>query len=149
MTGRRLGCLSEAPGECQGEGPGDDGTGDEDLPPAQLPGVPCGPPTLGEVTELRRFRMALPMASIEDRGLSHVGRIHSDHHEFAGEFKRWGAQRGIYLTKTPGDDPTGLGTTEGSPVQLPVTGAGGDGLEVLVRPLVQLPAASCPPVTQG
>ena len=43
----------------------------------------------------------------------HVGRIHSDQgHEFAGEFKRWAAQRGIYLTKTPGDDPSGNGRAE-------------------------------------
>ena len=45
---------------------------------------------------------------------------------------------------SPGED--GLETTEGSPVQLPVAAgstsdAGGDGLEVQVRPLVQLPAA--------
>ena len=43
----------------------------------------------------------------------HVGRIHSDQgHEFAGEFKRWALQRGIYLTKTPGDDRSGNGRAE-------------------------------------
>jgi len=43
----------------------------------------------------------------------HVGRIHSDQgHEFAGEFKRWALQRGIYLTKAPGDDSSGNGRAE-------------------------------------
>ena len=72
--------------------------------------------------------MALPMASKKARDVVstvmefvlrlrtegfHVGRIHSDQgHEFAGEFKKWTRQRGIYLTKTPGDDPSGNGRAE-------------------------------------
>ena len=103
-----------------GDAPGEDGLeGHADLP-VQLPDEAFGPPTLDEVTELRRFRMALPMGSKKARDVVntvmefvlrlrtegfHVGRIHSDQgHEFAGEFKTWARQRGIYLTKTPGDD---------------------------------------------
>ena len=72
--------------------------------------------------------MALPMGSKKARDVVntvmefvlrlrtegfHVGRIHSDQgHEFAGEFKTWARQRGIYLTKTPGDDPAANGRAE-------------------------------------
>lgn len=105
-----------------------DGSEAADEPLVQLPGAPQGPPNLDEVTELRRSRMALPMASKKAKEVAntvmefvlrlrtegfHVGRIHSDQgHEFAGEFKRWAKQRGIYLTKTPGDDPSGNGRAE-------------------------------------
>ena len=42
-----------------------------------------------------------------------MGRIHSDRgHEFSGEFVRWSRSRGIYLTKTAGDDPRGNGRAE-------------------------------------
>ena len=119
----------EAPAEGEpGDAPGEDGLeGHADLP-VQLPGEAFGPPTLDEVTELRRFRMALPMGSKKARDVVntvmefvlrlrtegfHVGRIHSDQgHEFAGEFKTWARQRGIYLTKTPGDDPAANGRAE-------------------------------------
>ena len=119
----------EAPaGREPGDAPGEDGLeGHVDLP-VQLPGEAFGPPTLDEVTELRRFRMALPMGSKKARDVVntvmefvlrlrtegfHVGRIHSDQgHEFAGEFKTWTRQRGIYLTKTPGDDPAANGRAE-------------------------------------
>ena len=50
-----------------GDAPGEDGLeGHADLP-VQLPGEAFGPPTLDEVTELRRFRMALPMGSKGER----------------------------------------------------------------------------------
>ncbi|CAL1157428.1 unnamed protein product, partial [Cladocopium goreaui] len=119
----------EAPAEGEpGDAPGEDGLeGQADLP-VQLPGEAFGPPNLDEVTELRRFRMALPMGSKKARDVVntvmefvlrlrtegfHVGRIHSDQgHEFAGEFKTWARQRGIYLTKTPGDDPAANGRAE-------------------------------------
>ena len=43
----------------------------------------------------------------------HIGRIHADQgHEFAGEFKKWARQRGIYLSKTSGDDPQANGRAE-------------------------------------
>ena len=77
---------------------------------------------------MRVFQMALPMKSKKAKEVVatvmefvlrlrsegyHVGRIHSDQgHEFAGEFKRWALQRGIYLTKIPGDDPSGNGRAE-------------------------------------
>jgi hypothetical protein len=36
----------------------------------------------------------------------HIGHIHSDQgHEFQGHFKRWCRERGVLLTRTPGDDP--------------------------------------------
>ena len=77
---------------------------------------------------MRVFRMALPMKSKKAREVVatvmefvlrlrsegyHIGRIHSDQgHEFAGEFRRWALQRGIYLTRTAGDDPRGNGRAE-------------------------------------
>ena len=43
----------------------------------------------------------------------HIGRIHCDRgHEFEGAFKRWARSRGIYVTKTAGDDPQGNGRAE-------------------------------------
>ena len=81
-----------------------------------------------EETELRCFRMCLPMITKTSREVTatvmefvlrlradgyHVGRIHSDRgHEFNGEFVRWARTRGIYLTKTAGDDPRGNGRAE-------------------------------------
>ena len=81
-----------------------------------------------EGTELRCFRMCLPMITKTSREVTatvmefvlrlradgyHVGRIHSDRgHEFSGEFVRWTRSRGIYLTKTAGDDPRGNGRAE-------------------------------------
>lgn len=81
-----------------------------------------------EGTELRCFRMCLPMITKTSREVTstvmefvlrlradgyHVGRIHSDRgHEFSGEFVRWSRSRGIYLTKTAGDDPRGNGRAE-------------------------------------
>ena len=81
-----------------------------------------------EETELRCFRLCLPMITKTSREVTatvmefvlrlradgyHVGRIHSDRgHEFSGEFVRWANTRGIYLTKTPGDDPRANGRAE-------------------------------------
>jgi hypothetical protein len=43
----------------------------------------------------------------------HVGRIHCDRgHEFDGAFRKWARSRGIYITKTAGDDPQGNGRAE-------------------------------------
>ena len=128
----------EAPGDERshpGGVPDEDGSGGDPL--VQLsgdgaePAEPLqthGPQTLEEATEMRVFRMALPMKSKKAKEVVatvmefvlrlraegyHVGRIHSDQgHELAGEFKRWALQRGIYLTKTPGDDPSGNGRAE-------------------------------------
>ena len=121
----------EAPDEMEdpGELPGELGL--QEMRAVRLPGEEAsepqsfGPKTLDEVTELRTFKMALPMANKKSREVVntvmefvlrlrsegyHVGRIHSDQgHEFAGEFSRWARSRGIYLTKTSGDDPAGNG----------------------------------------
>ena len=94
--------------------------GEED--PAQLP------PNIEEETELRVFRMALPMVTKTAKEVTRttmefllrlradgyqVHRIHCDRgHEFAGEFKRWANARGIHITRTPGDDPRGNGRAE-------------------------------------
>ena len=79
-------------------------------------------------TELRVFRMALPMITKTSREVTAtamefvlrlrqdgygVGRIHSDRgHEFCGSFQRWCRSRGIHLTRTPGDDPRANGRAE-------------------------------------
>ena len=45
----------------------------------------------------------------------HVGHIDSDQgHEFQGQFKAWCRERGIHLTRTPGDDPRSNGRAENS-----------------------------------
>ena len=125
----------EAPGDERshpGRVPDEDGSGVDPL--VQLSGDGAeplrthGPQTLDEATEMRVFQMALPMKSKKAKEVVatvmefvlrlrsegyHVRRIHSDQgHEFAGEFKRWALQRGIYLTKIPGDDPSGNGRAE-------------------------------------
>ena len=80
-----------------------------------------------EETELQCFRMCLPMITKTSKEVTatvmefvlrlradgyHVGRVHSDRgHEFSGEFVR-ARSRGIYLTKTAGDDPRGNGRAE-------------------------------------
>ena len=87
-----------------------------------------GPEDLEETTEVRVFRLALPMITKTAREVSatamefvlrlradgfHIGRIHCDRgHEFEGAFKRWARSRGIYVTKTAGDDPQGNGRAE-------------------------------------
>ena len=87
-----------------------------------------GPEDLEEKTEVRVFRLALPMITKTAREASatamefvlrlradgfHIGRIHCDRgHEFEGAFKRWARSRGIYVTKTAGDDPQGNGRAE-------------------------------------
>ena len=87
-----------------------------------------GPEDLEEKTEVRVFRLALPMITKTAREVSatamefvlrlradgfHIGRIHCDRgHEFEGAFKRWARSRGIYVTKTAGDDPQGNGRAE-------------------------------------
>ena len=87
-----------------------------------------GPEDLEETTEVRVFRLALPMITKTAREVSatamefvlrlradgfHIGRIHCDRgHEFEGAFKRWARSRGIYVTKTAGDDPQGNGQAE-------------------------------------
>ena len=71
--------------------------------------------------ETRVFRMASPMYSKKAKEVArvvmkmllrlradgyHVGYIHSDQgHEFQGHVKVWCRERGIHLTRTPGDDP--------------------------------------------
>ena len=43
----------------------------------------------------------------------HIGPIHSDRgHEFAKTFLSWARNRGIHVTKTPGDDPRVHGRAE-------------------------------------
>jgi len=43
----------------------------------------------------------------------HKGHIHGDQgHEFQGQFKVWRRERGIHLTRTPGDDPRSNGRAE-------------------------------------
>ncbi len=78
--------------------------------------------------EIRTYRMAAPMTSKKAEEVTkvimefilklrmdgyYVNRIHTDQgHEFMGYFKKWIVQRGISLTKTPGDDPTSNGRAE-------------------------------------
>eukprot|EP00438_Fugacium_kawagutii_P029791 Skav227164 [mRNA] locus=scaffold502:278286:285743:- [translate_table: standard] len=82
----------------------------------------------GEEMSYRVFRLALPMASKDAREVTstamemvlqlradgyHVGRIHTDRgHEFAKHFKKWALNRGIHVSKTPGDDPRVNGRVE-------------------------------------
>ena len=43
----------------------------------------------------------------------HINRVHTDQgHEFAGQFLKWAHQRGLHVTRTPGDDPPGNGRAE-------------------------------------
>ena len=78
--------------------------------------------------ETRVFRLASPMFSKKAKEVTrvtmdmllrlradgyHVGHIHSDQgHEFQGHFKQWCRERGIHLTRTPGDDPRSNGRAE-------------------------------------
>ena len=86
------------------------------------------PPDIEQETELRVFRMGLPMITKTSREVTrtamefvmrlradgyHIGHIHCDRgHEFQGEFKKWANLRGIRVTRTPGDDPRGNGRVE-------------------------------------
>ena len=81
-----------------------------------------------EEFETRVFRLAAPMYSkkatevtraVMDMMLRlradgyHIGHIHSDQgHEFQGHFKRRCRERGVLLTRTPGDDPRANGRAE-------------------------------------
>ena len=78
--------------------------------------------------ETRVFRLAAPMYSKKAKEATmvtmdvllrqradgfHSGHIHSDQgHEFQGQFKVWCRERGIHLTRTPGDDPRSTGRAE-------------------------------------
>eukprot|EP00434_Breviolum_minutum_P006947 symbB.v1.2.006133.t1/scaffold365.1/size219215/8 len=78
--------------------------------------------------EVRKFRMASPMITKRAEEVTkvvmefilklrmdgyYVNRIHTDlGHEFMGYFKKWTQQRGIALTRTPGDDPQSNGRAE-------------------------------------
>ena len=78
--------------------------------------------------ETRVFRLAAPMYSKKAKETTmvtmdvllrqradgfHSGHIHSDQgHEFQGQFKVWCRERGIHLTRTPGDDPRSTGRAE-------------------------------------
>ena len=92
----------EAPQAPPGGVPGEQGSDEGCL--VRLPGPPKEE-SLEETTELRVFRMALPMVTKTSREVSatamefilrlradgyHVGRIHCDHgHEFDGAFRKW------------------------------------------------------------
>ena len=83
-----------------------------------------------EETELRVFRLGLPMVTKTSREVAkttmefvlklkadgfHVNRIHTDQgHEFGTHFRNWARDRGIIVTRTPGDDPRGNGRAESS-----------------------------------
>ena len=107
--------------------PGEDGSDQRGL--AQLPEeAEDGARNLIEETEMKTFRLALPMVTKTSREVTattmemwlklkadgyHVGHIHSDRgHEFQGHFKQWARVRGIHLTRTSGDDPRGNGRAE-------------------------------------
>ena len=78
--------------------------------------------------ETRIFRLAAPMFSKKAKEVVraamdmllrlradgfHVAHIHSDQgHEFSGPFRQWCRERGIHLTRTPGDDPRANGRAE-------------------------------------
>ena len=83
---------------------------------------------LEEKTEVRIFRLALPMTTKTAREVSSttmdmlmklkvdgftVAKIHTDRgHEFSGSFRRWASSRGIILSRTAGDDPRANGRAE-------------------------------------
>ena len=83
---------------------------------------------LEEKTEVRIFRLALPMITKTAREVSAtamemliklkvdgftVAKIHSDRgHEFSGSFRKWASSRGLILSRTAGDDPRGNGRAE-------------------------------------
>ena len=83
---------------------------------------------LEEKTEVRIFRLALPMTTKTGREVSSttmdmlmklkvdgftVAKIHTDRgHEFSGPFRRWASSRGIILSRTAGDDPRANGRAE-------------------------------------
>eukprot|EP00438_Fugacium_kawagutii_P013287 Skav225459 [mRNA] locus=scaffold881:75571:82572:- [translate_table: standard] len=78
--------------------------------------------------DIRVFRTAIPMVTKTSKEVARtamdmilkfkadgyeVGRVHSDQgHEFSGQFKTWARNRGIFTTRTPGDDPRGNGRAE-------------------------------------
>ena len=78
--------------------------------------------------DIKIFRLAAPMQTKTSKQVTkttmefllklkmdgfHVGRIHSDRgHEFSGPFRKWALDRGIMLTRTPGDDPRANGRVE-------------------------------------
>ena len=78
--------------------------------------------------ETRTFRLASPMFSKKAKEVVratmdmllrlradgfHIAHIHSDQgHEFSGTFRQWCRERGIRLTRTPGDDPRANGRAE-------------------------------------
>ena len=81
-----------------------------------------------EETELKSFRLALPMRTKTSREVTstvmemwlklradgyHVGHIHSDRgHEFQGALTQWARARGIHLSRTSGDGPRANGRAE-------------------------------------
>ena len=78
--------------------------------------------------ETRTFRLDSPMFSKKAKEVVrvtmdmllrlradgfHIAHIHSDQgHEFSGTFRQWCRERGIRLTRTPGDDPRANGRAE-------------------------------------
>eukprot|EP00435_Cladocopium_sp_Y103_P030730 s947_g7.t1 len=93
----------------------------------QQPGPAEDGPDIEE-TELKVFRLGLPMVTKTAREVAKttmefvlrlkadgyfVNRIHTDQgHEFGSHFRRWALERGIMVTRTPGDDPRGNGRAE-------------------------------------
>ena len=93
-----------------------------------------GPEPLGEpgdveeATEVRVFRLAIPMITKKAKEVSEkamqmiiklrsegfvVSKIHSDRgHEFSGSFKQWATSRGLILSRTSGDDARANGRAE-------------------------------------
>ena len=81
-----------------------------------------------EQYELKTFRLVVPMKNKKAAEVSscamemilrlrgdgyHITHIHTDQgHEFAGHFRKWCRERGVRLTKTPGDDPRANGRAE-------------------------------------
>ena len=77
---------------------------------------------------MKTFRLAYPVTSKRSTEVSkialemllrlradgyHINRVHTDQgHEFAGQFLKWAHQRGLHVTRTPGDDPPGNGRAE-------------------------------------
>ena len=124
------------------EDDGDDGEKGKDDDPKSEGGGPPPPPYLLPPPErkegdpesgpggfdIKIFRLVSPMITKTAREVTkttmefllklkmdgfHVGRIHSDRgHEFSGQFRRWATERGILLTRTPGDDPRANGRVE-------------------------------------
>ena len=111
------------------EDKGDDGEKEKDEDPKSEGGGPPQPPYLLPPPEQKKgdpepgpggfdikiFRLAAPMITKTAREVTKTTMEfleESTQHEFSGQFPKWATERGIMLTRTPGDDPRANGRVE-------------------------------------